>query len=206
MSVVAFTILALVGASHNVAAQEVAGAGRVELNLIPVGGIWFTNGDRDVSPSFRNYALGASVAVNVNRVIGLEGEFAPGIGFRQTVTFAGVGFRTKVPNTWAYNGNFVYNPGGSDTRFVPYATAGIGAMVLRPRSDFENISGFTDSETFFTQNFGGGVKWFTASHWGLRGDYRFLIVDGKSNANTFFAGDNENRFANRVYGAFVITY
>jgi hypothetical protein len=213
MSVVAFTILALMGASYNAAAQEVPGAGRAEIGIFPVGGFWFTQGSRSNEvngvrqPKFKDYQLGLAGTYNANRLFGLEGEFGAGLGLDQNVTVNDVTFSTKVPKTYTLNGNLLYNPWGSDTRWVPYVTAGVGALTFRRQTNADRLGGVFDRTTFFSQNFGGGVKWFTASNWGLRGDYRFFVINGKSDVNPLFTqGNNENRFGNRVYGSFVLTY
>jgi hypothetical protein len=61
--------------------------------------------------------------------------------------------------------------------------------------------GINSTETFFTSNVGGGVKWYAGS-WGLRVDYRFIAVQGKDDAPAFFGP--ENRYAHRIYGGFLV--
>jgi hypothetical protein len=64
-------------------AQEVgAGAGRIEIGAFPGGAIVFMQSADGNEPSFGNYALGASLAVNVNRWVGFEGDGGGTIGER----------------------------------------------------------------------------------------------------------------------------
>jgi hypothetical protein len=82
---------------------------------------------------------------------------------------------------------------------TPYATGGVGGQTL-----FDTASlGIADTQTFLTGNVGGGVKWFHSSgRWGLRGDYRFIVVQSKDDAPAFWG--QETRYGHRVYGAVVI--
>ncbi len=71
-------------------------------------------------------------------------------------------------------------------------------------SDVANL-GVTTTETYFTGNAGGGLKWFAARHWGLRADYRLFIIRNKDAAPLFF-GQEDLRYGHRVYGGVVLTY
>jgi len=208
MFVAVFSALALVGATQNAAAQgEEPGAGRFEVGFSPFSWTWFSKGDTALQPSFKNYALGVTGTYNANTRIGLEAELGRGIGLKQTLDFNNATFENvKIPNSWAYNGNVVYNVWGSDHRWVPYVTGGIGGLTVNSRTDFESF-GFLNRETFFTQNAGAGVKWFATHRWGLRGDYRYINITGKTGdtAPQFF-GEDQNRHGNRFYGSFVLTY
>jgi hypothetical protein len=46
--------------------------------------------------------------------------------------------------------------------------------------------GVTNYETYLTGNVGGGLKWFSTRHFGLRGDYRLFMVKNKDTAPRFF--------------------
>jgi hypothetical protein len=85
-------------------------------------------------------------------------------------------------------------PGSS---VVPYVTGGVGGMSLFSRESL----GITDTETLFTSNVGGGVKWY-AGRWGLRADYRFIAVPSKDETSAFFG--TERRYGHRVYGAVLV--
>jgi opacity protein-like surface antigen len=205
--VLLFSTLAIIGLALPAAAQEAApaGAGRFEVGVIPGGGTFFTKGSSDAQSSFKNYALGASATYNMNRFVGIEGELGGGLGTKQTIDFNQVSFADlKSPNTLAYNGNVSYYPGGNDRALVPYVTGGLGGLTMMASSDFAPL-GQSHDETFFTQNVGAGVKWFSSQHWGLRGDYRYIIVDKKDNADPFF-GLNENRFGHRISGSLLFTF
>ncbi|MBI4476001.1 MAG: hypothetical protein HY654_02445, partial [Acidobacteria bacterium] len=72
----------------------------------------------------------------------------------------------------------------------------IGGLTM-----FEKQSvGFTDDETFLTENFGGGVKWYFG-RWGVRGDYRFIAINSKDGAPEFFGRDD--RYGHRVYAGLI---
>lgn len=186
-------------------AQEQAGAGRFEVNAAPAGGIFFTKAENDAETDFGNYALGASATYNVNRLFGIEGELGGGFGVRQELNIAGDRFGdTKSPNTLAYNGNLVFAPGGSDRPVVPYATGGMGGLTLFERKELASL-GLANNETFFTANAGAGMKWFSTRYWGVRGDYRFFWVNGKTDAPAFF-GLTGDRFGHRVYGSILFTF
>ena len=181
-----------------------AGAGRVEIGAFPGGGMFFTQSTNGNAPDFGNYALGGSVTVNVSRWIGIEGEGGGSVGLHQSFNVAGNTFtETRTPSMYSYNGNVVFHPAGSNRPIVPYATAGLGGLTMRPNGGVENL-GITNYETFLAGNFGGGLKWFSTRHFGVRGDYRFFMVKGKDTAPVFFG--NENRYGHRVQGGLVFTY
>jgi hypothetical protein len=203
--VLATLALVSVGTTRVAMAQEAAGAGRVEVGLTPGGGTFFTKGTSDSEASFRNCALGASVTFNVSRYVGIEAELGAGLGTRQTIDFNNVSFADlKSPNTLAYQGNIAVYPGGKDHPVVPYLTAGIGAMTMFARDELLPVA-VTSDQTFMTENVGGGVKLFANRYWGLRGDYRLIVVNKKDDAEPFF-GLNERRIGHRFAGSLIFTF
>ena len=202
MAIAVLTVLA-----GTAIAQETtgpAGAGRVEVTAAPIGGLFFVPSSSDVEPKFRNYGLGGAVAGNINRWVGIEGDVAFAIGMRQDVTFNGALLTDqKTPNMLTYSGNVIVNPWGSDRRVVPYLAGGAGALTMFNATDVENL-GVTRNETYFTSNIGGGVRWFASSNWGLRGDYRLIMIKSKDEAPVFFG--QENRKGHRIAGSIVFTY
>lgn len=83
---------------------------------------------------------------------------------------------------------------------MPYATIGIGGTTIYKREALR----ISNTDSFFTTNLGGGVKWYaTNGRWGVRGDYRLLYLGKRGNEPDFF-GD-ERRTAHRLYGAFLLT-
>jgi hypothetical protein len=190
---VAIATLAAVPAN----AQEIApGAGRVELSIIPGGGVFFTENTDTQEPGFGNYDLGASVGVNFNRYVGVEGEISGALGLTQSLQFGGSSANQRTPHILNYSGNLVVSA-PNKSAVVPYVTGGIGGLSM-----FEQASlGVADTTTFLTGNVGAGVKWY-AGRWGLRGDYRFIGVRSKDDAPEFFG--RENRFGHRVYGALLL--
>jgi len=181
-----------------------AGAGRVEIGAFPGGGMFFTQSTNGNEPNFGNYALGGSVTLNLNRWIGIEGEGGGSVGLHQTFSVAGNTFtETRTPGMYSYNGNVVAHPAGSNRAIVPYATGGLGGLTMSPKGGVENL-GITNYETFLAGNVGGGLKWFSTRHVGVRGDYRFFMVKSKDAAPVFFG--NENRYGHRVQAGLVFTY
>jgi hypothetical protein len=198
-------LLALATAGTASAQERGAGAGRFEVTGFPAGGTFFTKGSDTGAPAFKNYALGASATVDLSKHVGVEGEIGGGVGFKQSMTInQTVVPDVKGPNTLAYNANIVFDPTGKNRSIVPYGTAGIGGMTLYSRTELVPL-GLPDNEHFFTSNLGGGVKWFSTSHWGVRGDYRFIIVNGKEDTSPFI-GLNETRYGHRVYGSLLYTF
>jgi hypothetical protein len=187
-------------------AQEATGvgAGRVEVTAVPIGGMFFVPSSSDVEPKFRNYGLGAAVTGNINRWVGLEGDVTYALGMRQNLTFNGALLADqKTPNMLTYTGNVIVNPWGSDRRLVPYLAGGAGALTMFNATDVENL-GVTTNQTYFTTNVGGGVRWFASQNWGLRGDYRLIMIRNKDDAPLFFG--QENRLGHRISGSFVFTF
>jgi len=190
------TGLSIAGAGRAFAQESAAGPGTVEVSIIPGGGTFYTSGSK--GPSFGNYNLGAALAYNVNRIVGIEGEVGGTLGISQNLQFGGLTSNQKGPNQLNYAGNLVVSaPTG--TSVVPYVTGGVGGLTM-----FQQASlGVTDTETFLTGNVGGGLKWYAPNgRWGLRGDYRFIGVRANDNAPAFFG--QETRYGHRVYGAVVI--
>jgi hypothetical protein len=191
-------VLGLAGAAQALAqsSESTPGPGVVEVTLIPGGGTFFTESKDSTGPSFGNYDLGGSVAVNFNRYVGVEGEVGGAIGVPQTLSFNGTTLAdTKSPHLLNYNGNVIVHAARGSV--VPYVTGGIGAQTL-----FDSATlGITDTETFLTGNVGAGVKWY-AGRWGLRGDYRFIAVQGKDEAPAFWGSDT--RYGHRVYGGVIL--
>ncbi len=189
-------VLALIVSAAPVRAQEgPAGAGRAEITFIPAGAVMFTENSDASAPGFSNYQLGGGFTYNLNRFLGVEGEVASSIGLSQSLDF-GYPSTVRTPDVLNYSGNLVVSvPNGSSV--VPYVTGGVGGLSLFSREAF----GIDQTETLFSTNIGGGVKWY-AGRWGLRGDYRFLAVPSKDETSPFFG--NEARYGHRVYGAVML--
>ena len=187
-----------VSGATKVFAQDVApGPGAVVITIIPGGATFFTEAkDNPRAPSFGNYELGGAVAVNINRFLAVEGEVSGAIGVSQTMQVGTFTVDDKSPNLLNYSGNLVVSaPTG--TSVVPYVTGGAGGLTLFERRALV----VDDSETFLTGNVGGGVNWY-AGRWGLRGDYRFIVVQSKDEAPAFFG--QETRYGHRVYGGVLL--
>ena len=200
----AFVAAMLIGLGSAFAQESPVGAGRVEIGAFPGGVVVFGQNADNNNFNFGNYALGASFTGNVNRWVGLEGEFGGGIGYKQQLTFDGVTLKSqKTPHMLAYNGNVVVHVAGKDRRVVPYVTGGVGGLTLLTSKDVENL-GVTKNQTYLAGNVGGGVKWFPMPHVGLRGDGRLIVVKNKENAPLL--NQEQNRYGFRAYGGLVFTY
>jgi opacity protein-like surface antigen len=181
-------------------AQESPGPGALEVSIIPGGAVFFTNSSDDTEPSFGNYDLGGTVAVNFAHV-SLEGEVAGSLGISQNLEFGpgAVPTELKTPNMLSYTGNVVVPLVAGRHSVVPYATAGAGGLTVFERQEV----GIDGTDTFFTANVGGGLKWYANDRWGLRADYRFITVASKDDAPSFFGRDT--RYGHRIYGGVVLT-
>jgi hypothetical protein len=191
-------VMGLAGAGRVSAQESSPGPGTVAVTIIPGGATFFTGSKDAQGPSFGNYGLGGAVEVNFNRYVGVEGEVTGALGITQDLQFSTVTTNLKPPNILNYSGNVVVSA-PNHSSVTPYATGGVGGQTL-----FDTASlGIADTQTFLTGNVGGGVKWFHSSgRWGLRGDYRFIVVQSKDDAPAFWG--QETRYGHRVYGAVVI--
>jgi hypothetical protein len=195
---VLFTVAGLAGASQAFA-QETSepGPGKVAVTIIPGGATFFTESSNAKGPSFGNYGLGGAVAVNFNRWVGVEGEVNGALGVTQNLQLAGVTSNQKSPNLLNYSGNVIVHAANRSS-VTPYATGGVGGLTVFDKAAL----GISKTDTFLTGNVGGGVEWFSNGRWGLRGDYRFIAVQSKDDASSFFGQDT--RYGHRFYGGVVI--
>jgi hypothetical protein len=191
------TVAALTGTSRAYAQETPSGPGSVVVTIIPGGATFFTEGKNTSGPSFGNYDLGAGVAFNFNRYVGVEAEVSGSLGVSQDLDLtAGRITNVKTPNLLNYSGNLVLSA-PTRSSVVPYVVGGVGGLTLFDKASL----GIGDSETFLTGNVGGGLQWFKG-RLGLRGDYRFIAVQSKDEAPSFFG--QETRYGHRVYGAVLI--
>ena len=165
------TVTAIGAATPAFAQESAPGPGKVVITIIPAGATFFTEAeDNPLGPSFGNYDLGGSVAVNFNRYVGIEGEVSGALGVSQIAAGRDGDVDARSPNLLNYSGNLVISaPNRSSV--VPYLTGGVGGLTLFERRTLV----VNDATTFLTGNVGGGVSWY-AGRWGLRGDYRFIAV------------------------------
>jgi hypothetical protein len=183
-------------------AQEGRGQpGRFELLVNPVGATYWTEGsDEGDEPDFGQYSVALAGTYNFHPRWAVEGEFAGAIGVEQRINFRSspsIGDATP-PSSLAYSGNAVFYPWTSNRSLAPYATGGAGALTLLEQAAFTD-----ENQTYFTANFGGGVKWFFTPRLGIRGDYRFLWVNSEDEGPAFF-GREDDRYGHRITGGVVI--
>jgi opacity protein-like surface antigen len=180
-------------------AAPAAAQGPVEVTISPGGGFFFTEGTAGFEPDFSSYSLAGSVTYNATRLIGFEGELGGAIGVDQRLDLIDDPFGSaRPPNMLTFTGNVLYYPATNERQLVPYVTGGLGGLTVFERQ----AVGVSDTETFFTGNFGGGVK-YHFGRWGVRGDYRAFAVRAKDDAPAFFGGD-DTRWGHRVAGSFLI--
>jgi opacity protein-like surface antigen len=182
--------------AQDVGSGSQPGPGLVEVTVIPAGAGFFSS--KHGSPSFGNYGFGSSVTYNINRVIGVEGEFGAMIATTSGLQFGDLNHHTKAPNFLNYNVNAIVTAATFGPARV-YGAGGIGGLTMFERAGL----GVTGDTTFFVGNVGGGVKWYAPnSRWGLRGDYRFLVNRSNDTAPSFFGTDS--RYAHRLYAGVII--
>jgi hypothetical protein len=204
-SSLAVVLVMTFGASMAFAQEGGTGAGRFEVTAMPGGGMFFTTADTEREPEFGNYVLGGAFAYNANRWIGFEVEGGSLVGVKQSLTFNGAPLTNqRTPFMVTYTGNVLVNPWGSDRPFIPFATAGLGGLSMFDTDSVANLD-LSARTHYLTGNVGGGLKWFAARHWGVRGEYRLFMVDGKDTAPAFFGQENV-RYAHRVAAGLVLTY
>src|SRR6266540_3850957 len=128
----------------------------------------------------------------------VELTIVPGGGtfFTESKDTGGPSSNLKTPDLLNYSGNIVLSAANKSS-VVPYVTGGVGGLSLFDKAGL----GIQDTETFFTSNVGGGVKWYSG-RWGLRADYRFVAVQSKDDAPAFFG--QETRYGHRVYGGVIL--
>lgn len=193
---VAMTATAMLAATAASGQDATAVPGNIEVEATPAGAISFRPGLQGTAPDFTNYTLGVSVRWRANRLIGAEGEAAFGFGGERTVMFQGRELVSqKMPDTATYMGNIVLNPMRHHAT-APYLTGGLGVLSILTREGVEAL-GITTDHTLFAGNLGGGVKWYVQRGWGIRMDYRFLMVRGDPDAPTFFGRDGA-RYGHRL--------
>jgi hypothetical protein len=195
-------LLAAILVTSGVALAQEAGAGRVELDSALLGG--GTLFIPSAAPRSVGYVFDAAANLNVSRRIGLEGDFAWAMSRQHTVGLTGVAPATvRTPNMLFYTANVVFSPLGHRRKFIPYAEVGGGALGVLGGSASDSF-GLTPDSTHLIANAGGGARWFPISHWGVRGDYRYIAV--RNPAPPAGIGVVPVGHMQRVYGALVLTF
>jgi opacity protein-like surface antigen len=181
-------------------AQTALGAGKLEATITPAGWLSVAEADTVPEPGFSQYLFGGAFAYNWN-MLGLEGEIFLAPGRSQDLQY---GAPPKAidgsPMVVMDSVTMVVPLMGNSRAVVPYGAAGIGEFTVMRTSD--NVTQ-PDTETFTTGYFGGGVKWYRSSRWGVRVDYRYAVIRSKLHSPGDFFGE-ELRKANRIYGALTV--
>jgi hypothetical protein len=206
-------LILLAGCSFASAQEATIGAGKIELGGFPGGGPFFVGGDDNKEVNFNVYTAGGGLTYYLNDKAAVEGEITGSVGWAQDVFFNNAKvIHVQMPSVWSYSGNVLFFPGGTAGKRVPlYITGGIGAVSLSPRVPTKQFGYDVDTvgtQTFITENIGGGIKIFRAAdapNWGFRADYRYLFVNSNSSAPAFFA-KAKSRGAHRVYVGMLYTW
>jgi hypothetical protein len=179
--------LAFATAAGTAAAQDRTGT----FEISPFGGGYFGgtlyesghNGKLDVES---DWAYGARLAYNVNRVFAVEFDWTraksdltaknltTNPGYPTFPTSGTVGRLTQD----VYEANAIFNFG--KRRAVGYFGVGAGAAVLK--SEFTNAT--SSSETRFTGNMSAGFKGYVTPRFGFRIDGRFRYTDTDRTTNS----------------------
>ena len=179
-------------------AQDV-GAGKAELTLAPAGWLSITKPDVFPEPSFSQFMFGGSITVNWS-MVGIEADLFMAPGRSQALQFGTTSVTQKTPHVVVDSVNLVVPLMGNRRTTVPYVTGGIGEItVMRTPDNIEQ----PDTETFTIGDVGGGLKWYSAGRWGVRGDYRYIVMRSKFASPGSFIGE-ELRKIHRFYGALVV--
>jgi OOP family OmpA-OmpF porin len=134
-------------------------------------------GDADMVNSLRNSALfGFRLGVYFGHFIGVEAE--GGVIPSET---------RKQPlfdvNTAAFRGNLVahFRAGSADNKVIPFVLAGAGILKIVDSARETDIS----KEQNIEIHAGVGLKYRASGNWGVRLDFRGLLVPNSTGGNTF---------------------
>ena len=168
------------------ASAEDAQRGRAEWYGFPGGGLLFTDASDSTGPA--SFTIGTAFALRVNGRAAVEVDAVLGLGRRQTIEFGGRTFAAQpMPDTIGLGASVIVDAVPRSRGVVPYLASGIGALLVVPR-DGTGAVGFTSRSSLPTANLGGGLKWYAPWGWGLRADYRVLVV-GHDDRTAAFYGD-----------------
>lgn len=184
-------------------AQERLGAGRIEIGAFPAGALVFRDTSSTPAPQAGRYALGATLGYRINGWIGVEGELGNALGASRQMRGGEGADEQPLPALYAYAANAIVTPTGTNGVVVPYLAASVGGFTFRASE--ETAPGSAGRTTFLTTSVGGGTKWYARRHWGLRADYRLVIVDNIPSRPALF-GREAVRYGHRVYGGLLVTY
>ncbi len=191
------TVAAALAAASAYAQENARTPGTVELTVIPGGAMLFVSGNSE--SRFGNYDVGGSLVYNINRYVGVEGEGNVALGINHQHLVLGATSMTEAPpNMVDMSGNVTVSAPGGMHHTTPYFAGGLGSMVLLTHTDL----GISNSKAFFTGNAGGGLKWYADGRWGLRADYRLVMIRSSDSAPEFFG--REGRFAHRIYAGVIL--
>ncbi len=191
--------VALVAGCAVASAQEEVGAGILEVGG-GAGGVYWVGGDDNTEVNFNDMEYHGGVTWYLNPMVAIAGEGQGGIGIAQNVVYLNRKvLHNMMPNLVGASGNILVFPAGSRREFAPYVAGGVGMLTLLSRY-WTSVVDFNESQSFFTTNVGGGLKYFRGGdvrNWGWQGDYRLIMVNKNSDAVPFFAR-SKRRMGHRI--------
>lgn len=146
--------------------------------------------DTAIPDDFVNIPLAASLGYRLNRIFALEGELAWLIPVSNTVTVAGGEQDLKNPDVLTYQANVRAQLPIGSAAFLPYVTAGAGAMTFLSATDADTYPQVSDSQTEFAINFGLGASIPVTESLSLRGDFREFVAFPRDDAPGLSDGTN----------------
>jgi hypothetical protein len=195
-------VVAALFVTSGVALAQEGGAGRIEIDSALLGG--GTLFIPSAAPRSIGYVFDAALNLNVSRRVGVEGDFAWAMSRQHTVGLTSVVPATvRSPNMLFYTANVLFSPLGHTRNFIPYVEVGGGALQALGGSPSDSF-GLAPDSTHLIANVGGGARWFPIPHWGVRGDYRYIVV--RNPAPPAGLGVVPVGHLQRVYGALVLTF
>lgn len=142
-------------------------------DVTPYAGFYKFEGNEDMDSSI---ALGLRLGYNINKYFGVEG-YAHWVPTRNQSYWQGYENNTypwdntgETVNTLGYGIEGVVNllP---DRNIVPFVAAGIGGIYYSRANEDSTDNRYNK----FAVSYGGGLKWFFAENWAVRGDVRHIM-------------------------------
>lgn len=187
---VLFAALASVSVAGAAFGQDEYVAKKFEASVL--GGVQgLMSNDTALEDDFVNVPVAASLAYRASSLFAIEGEFAWLIPVSNTVDFGAPGSQDlKNPDILTYQANLRANLPIGGPSFLPYATAGLGAMTFLSANETDRYPQLSSSETAFAINFGLGANIPVTESLSLRADFREFVGFPQEDAAGLSDGTN----------------
>jgi opacity protein-like surface antigen len=185
--------LAVHAAARTARAQDLEGPARFEAAL--AGGIQALNqNDTGLPDNFLNIPVVATLTYNLTPVFAVDGEFTWMIPVEQSVDLGAGGTQDrKSPDVLAYQANLRANFRSEGSSWMPYVTAGAGAITFLSNTDADRVPQLAADETAFAMNLGAGVAYDLGGRWAIRADFREFVAFPSDDAAGLSAGGDADR-------------